>query len=214
MRGSSSERTRHCSMANPARMAYTTWRKRAVQGMTILPSAEHAALRDGHPRAPQETIPRVSGAHLRAAMTERLGRVPPRAMTWHDLYLPTRTSACKARGAACGNSGQNSGSVPASRSCGSMWFQGSRREANKSRHTLYRQATTTRHIRYKIACTHDVERDKEEGARGDSGVTGSSSVPEYRALRVRERGMPHESTRRHAVASTSGIHKLLSWTSF
>ena len=86
MRGSSSERTRHCSMANPARMAYTTWRKRAVQGMTILPSAEHAALRDGHPRAPQETIPRVSGAHLRAAMTERLGRVPPRAMTWHDLY--------------------------------------------------------------------------------------------------------------------------------
>ena len=95
MRGSSSERTRHCSMANPARMAYTTWRKRAVQGMTILPSAEHAALRDGHPRAPQETIPRVSGAHLRAAMTERLGRVPPRAMTWHDLYLPTRTSACK-----------------------------------------------------------------------------------------------------------------------
>ena len=96
MRGSSSERTRHCSMANPARMAYTTWRKRDVQGMTILPSAEHAALRDGHPRAPQETIPRVSGAHLRAAMTERLGRVPPRAMTWHDLYLsiPTRTSAC------------------------------------------------------------------------------------------------------------------------
>ena len=60
----------------------------------------------------------------------------------------------------------------------------------------------------------DVERDKEEGARGDSGVTGSSSVPEYRALRVRERGMPRESTRRHAVASTSGIHKkLLSWTS-
>ena len=43
----------------------------------------------------------------------------------------------------------------------------------------------------------DVERDKEEGARGDSGVTGSSSVPEYRALRVRERGMPRESTRRH-----------------
>ena len=51
-----------------------TWRMRAIVGMTIVPSAEHAALRDGHPRPPQETIPRMSGVHLRAAMTERLAR--------------------------------------------------------------------------------------------------------------------------------------------
>ena len=60
----------------------------------------------------------------------------------------------------------------------------------------------------------DLERDMEEGARGDSDVAGSSSVPEYLALRVRARGMTRENTRRYGDVKFGGPHELVDGDEF